>query len=68
MAVEREEAKDLRICYCTADTMTAPPNYYEVLGVKYDATAAEIKKAYHLLGLKEHPDKCGGTAEATAKF
>jgi len=51
-----------------ADTMTPPANHYEVLGVKYDATTAEIKKAFRLLAMKAHPDKCGGTVEATEKF
>lgn len=32
-------------------------NPYKVLGIKQDATPAEIKKAYRKLGLKYHPDK-----------
>jgi molecular chaperone DnaJ len=43
-------------------------DYYQVLGVAKNATAAEIKKAYRKLAQQHHPDANPGNAEAEERF
>ena len=43
-------------------------DYYGLLGVSRDASAAEIKKAYRKVALEHHPDRNAGSKEAEERF
>ncbi len=46
----------------------AKGDYYEILGVKKDATQDDLKKAFRHLARKYHPDLNKGSKEAEEKF
>src|ERR1041384_3619400 len=46
----------------------AKQDYYEVLGIKRDAKAEEIKKAYRRLARKYHPDVNPGDKASEERF
>ena len=43
-------------------------DYYELLEVERTCDEAELKSAFRKLAMKHHPDRNGGSAEATARF
>ncbi len=43
-------------------------DYYEVLGVSKDVSAADLKKAYRRVAMKYHPDRAPDDPEAEKKF
>lgn len=46
----------------------AKRDYYEILGLKKDASADEIKRSYRRLAMKFHPDRNTDDAKAEEKF
>lgn len=47
---------------------SAKANFYQMMGLSYDASSDQIKRAYRRLAVKWHPDKNPGDLEAERKF
>lgn len=50
-----------------AELILAEKDYYEILGVPKDASDRQIKKAFHKLAMRYHPDR-NKSPDAEAKF
>jgi len=48
--------------------LVADTEFYDRLGIAPSANQSEIKKAYHNMAMKYHPDKNSGDPEAAEKF
>lgn len=48
--------------------MQSERDYYEILGISPDASAGEIKEAYHRRAFKSHPDRNRKSEEANKKM
>lgn len=48
--------------------MATKRDYYEVLGIRREATIEEIKKSYRQMAMKNHPDRNPGDQEAEMRF
>jgi molecular chaperone DnaJ len=64
----RSPTRDRRTGENPMPMATTKRDYYEVLGLRRDAPADEIKKVYRQLALKYHPDKNPGDEDAERRF
>ncbi|KAL4612742.1 hypothetical protein GN956_G22876 [Arapaima gigas] len=63
-----QSALTLAVCILMiTELILARKDYYEILGVPKDATERQIKKAFHKLAMKYHPDR-NKSPNAEAKF
>ncbi|KAM9816172.1 dnaJ homolog subfamily B member 9a [Syngnathus typhle] len=63
-----QSALKMAVCLLViAELLLAKKDYYEILGVPKDATERQIKKAFHRLAMRYHPDK-NNSPDAEVRF
>lgn len=68
MMATAQSAVTFAVCvFMITELILAKKDYYDILGVPKDATERQIKKAFHKLAMKYHPDK-NKSPDAEVKF
>ncbi|XP_061773010.1 dnaJ homolog subfamily B member 9a [Nerophis ophidion] len=63
-----QSALKLAVCLLVVtEPLLAKKNYYHILGVPEDATERQVKKAFHRLAMRYHPDR-NNSPDAEATF
>jgi DnaJ family protein B protein 9 len=63
-----QSALTFAICvFMITELILAKKDYYDILGVPKEATERQIKKAFHKLAMRYHPDK-NKSPDAEMKF
>ncbi|XP_061917357.1 dnaJ homolog subfamily B member 9a [Entelurus aequoreus] len=63
-----QSALKLAVCLLVVtELLLAKKNYYHILGVPEDATERQVKKAFHRLAMRHHPDR-NNSPDAEATF
>ncbi len=68
LILRMELFKEDRLNEYLGGAMSGKRDYYEILGIKKNSTASEIKNAFRSLARKYHPDKNPGDSESEVKF